>query len=52
MSRISLSGRLDVNVLVGFLIVLDRYGFVGSCSGVAGVSRLGLIYFYTLFASV
>jgi hypothetical protein len=51
MSLIGLSGRSDVNVLAGFLIISDRYGLVGSCIGVAGVGRSGLIYFHTLFAS-
>jgi hypothetical protein len=51
MSLIGSSGRLDVNVLAGFLITSDRYSLVGSCIGVAGVGRSGSTYFYTLFAS-
>jgi hypothetical protein len=51
MSLIGSSGRLDVNVLAGFLITSDRCGLVSSCSSVAGVGRSGSTYFHTLFAS-
>jgi hypothetical protein len=39
-------------MLEGFLIVLDRCGLVSSYSGIVGIGRSRLIYFYTLFASV